>query len=263
MIYLKRIKISVALIILFFPGSSNLIAQSNNIYKHIVFFSGDTISYPVDWVDHVYYDTLESICPDTLHDVRDGEIYAVVQIDDKCWMANNLRYDVPGVYTSGPVVDTINSANPSSLYGRMYDWNTLMNGDSSSSDIPSGIQGICPNGWHLPSDMEWSYMETKLGMPMADFGSDEFRGEHGTVMKSTTGWNLNTNGSNASGFNIFPAGDYESGIFNALGEDAVFWSSTKYSGTFSWFRLLNFSVSGVYRNYGTRTSGASCRCVRD
>ncbi len=100
----------------------------------------------------------------TMTDSRDGEIYATVEIGGQTWMAENLRYDVPGNVS----LDTINLANPSTTYGRLYDWATIMNGATTSSSNPSGVQGVCPSGWHLPSDSEWNEMEMALGMPAAD-----------------------------------------------------------------------------------------------
>ncbi len=200
-------------------------------------------------------------CPDFVTDSRDNETYAVVKIGDDCWMAENLRYDVPGVFGAS---DTVNSANPSTIYGRHYDWATVMNGATTSSSNPSGVQGICPNGWHLPSDSEWNELELALDMPDIDTSAvAAYRGVHGESMKSLSGWNNNGNGTNTSEFNAFPAGAYGSGSFNNLGVNAYFWSSKEYSGSFAWYRSLNGGFAAVSRGNINKTYGFSCRCVED
>ena len=192
---------------------------------------GNTVTYQIANIDSIVYDTTAiATCPATFTDARDNEVYAVVQIGNQCWMAENLRYNASGSY--------LNSANPSTTYGRLYDWATVMNGATTSSSNPSGVQGICPSGWHLPSDAEWNELEMALGMSAADTANNGSRGTHGTGMKSTTGWNNSGNGTNVSGFNAFPAGNYYSGSFYLFGVYSYFWSSTENSPSYAWIRFL-------------------------
>jgi uncharacterized protein (TIGR02145 family) len=179
----------------------------------------------------------------TITDSRDGETYSVVKIGNQCWMAENLRYNASGSW--------LNPANPSTVYGRLYDWATVMNGSGSSSSSPSGVQGICPSGWHLPSDAEWTTLTTAIG------GT-----ETGTAMKSTTGWS-NGAATNASGFNAFPAGIYYSGRFGDLGDATGFWSSTEFSFDGTWCRSLGYWGTGVSRHYDYKEYGHFCRCAKD
>jgi uncharacterized protein (TIGR02145 family) len=216
---------------------------------------GGVISYSINDVDSITYETL--VCPATITDARDGEIYAVVQIEGQCWLAENLRYDVPGVYGAG---DTMLVGAPS-VYGRLYRWSTLMNGSSSSTSNPSGVPGICPSGWHLPSDAEWNEMELALGMSSANTTAIGYRGTHGTDMKSMTDWNSG-NGTNASGFNGFPVGAYTTTFVNG-GDYGYFWTATAYTSNSSWFRYLNSGNAGVRRDKGSANTGRSCRCVQD
>ena len=223
---------------------------------------GNTVTYQIANIDSIVYDTTAiATCPATFTDSRDNEVYAVVQIGNQCWMAENLRYNASGSW--------LNSANPSTSYGRLYDWATVMNGATTSSSNPSGVQGICPSGWHLPSDSEWNELEMALGMPAVDTANTTaYRGTHGTGMKSTTGWNssgnFSGNGTNASGFNVFPAGNYYLGSFSYLGDYAVFWSSTEYSSSTAWRRYLFYLSTGVSRGGGdNKAAGFSCRCVKD
>jgi len=179
--------------------------------------------------------------PNVLFDKRDYSLYSIIKIGNQTWMAENLRYDVPG---------SLNPVNSSISYGRLYNWNAAIK--------------IAPNGWHLPSDSEWNELEMALGMPAADTALQAWRGtDHGVQMKSISGWNSGGNGTNASGFNAFPAGLYTSGSFYHLGSNAYFWSSTENSGSNAWNRYLEIWSTTVYRNYNTKTYGFSCRCVKD
>jgi len=178
--------------------------------------------------------------PNVLFDERDYSLYSIIKIGNQTWMAENLRYDIES--------SRLNPMNPSIEYGKLYNWNTVMK--------------AAPKGWHLPSDAEWNKMEVALGMPAADTANTGWRGtDYGTKMKSTTGWNRN--GTNASGFNAFPAGRYGPGSFASLGDYAYFWSSTENSRSYAWNRNLSFGNTGVTRHFSNKTLGFSCRCVKD
>jgi uncharacterized protein (TIGR02145 family) len=239
--------------------SLNVTSISNTITADYHTTGGSVYHYHMANIDSVVI-IPACTCPDSVTDSRDNETYAVIKIGDDCWMAENLRYDVPGVFGSS---DTVNSANPSLAYGRLYDWATLMNGASTSSSNPSGVQGICPSGWHLPSDSEWNELEMALGMSAVDTANTSWRGVHGTAMKSLTGWNNSGNGTNASGFNAFPAGYYYSGSFINLGGYAYFWSSTEHSVSNAWDRYLGSGGATVGRYSINKALGFSCRCVED
>ncbi|PCI96286.1 MAG: hypothetical protein COB15_10835 [Flavobacteriales bacterium] len=216
-----------------------------------------TAAYTDANIDSITYNTGVANCG-LITDSRDGETYTTVQIGNQCWMAENLRYNASGSW--------LNSANPSTTYGRLYDWATVMNGSSTSSSNPSGVQGICPSGWHLPSDSEWNELEMALGMSAVDTVNTGNRGTHGTGMKSTTGWSSSGNGTNISGFNAFPAGYYYYYYyyFNFLnfGAYTYFWSSTDNSSSTAWARSLPWGPA-VYRYNFSKSFAFSCRCVKD
>lgn len=204
----------------------------------------------------------------SMTDSRDGEVYAIVTIGTQTWMAENLRYDVPTI----ALMDTVNPANPSAKYGRLYHWETLMNGEAASSSSPSGVQGLCPNGWHVPSDDEWNTLEIYLGMDPSSASLTNSRGTHAAAMKSVSGWS-NNNGTNSSGFNALPAGEceYPTPVFDHLGEIAYFWSTTEHSAAYSFKRFLKSEgavsypagVVGMYRGTEAKHIAYSCRCVQD
>ncbi|MCP4440376.1 MAG: hypothetical protein GY810_15630 [Aureispira sp.] len=190
-------------------------------------------------------DSEDDVSSDSLTDSRDGEIYATVKINNQIWMAENLRYDTLGSWS--------NPDNPSAIYGRLYSWTIA--------------QTACPNGWHLPSDAEWSTLEVALGMNPSDSTTTVYgyRDTHGTGMKSTTGWSRG-NGTNTSGFNVFPAGNHISNGYSGWGNYAYFWSSTELGGTKTWARYLGCGSAGVFRDLFDSTHksfGFSCRCIKD
>ena len=190
-------------------------------------------------------------------DDRDNEVYKTIMIDSVIWMAENLRYSVTNSHELIP-----------KRLGRLYTWDILMNGASSSDNIPSGVQGLCPNGWHLPSDKEWISLEISLGLNR-DAYMNGTRGGHGLNMKSTEGWTDSSNGrtgngNNSSGFNIYPTG-FSNGTKGVLFKDhnSFFWTTTENSFTHAYARGFDIrdGVSRSY-NYG-KTIGMSCRCVKD
>jgi uncharacterized protein (TIGR02145 family) len=198
---------------------------------------------------------------DTLVDSRDGEIYEIIKIGDQVWMAENLRYNASGSW--------LNPNNPCEKYGRLYNWNTIMGGVKDP-----GAQGLCPNGWHVPTDEEWSELEIAIGMPKAEANQNVNRGEHAEKMKSAFGWKIYDmdsivwNGNNSSGFNVLPTGVYSMNFgnegFEALGLGATFWTSSSYLNRGSDIYIRGFgNYVGVDRSYVFESYGRSCRCVKN
>lgn len=147
--------------------------------------------------------SVETLGEDSFIDKRDGEKYKTVKIGEQVWMAENLRYDVPGVCTVWPnSVDTIITIDSCIAYGRLYDWATMMAGSSFTDADSSMVQGICPEGWHIPSDSEWKELEMELGISPSDTNGAAWRGsDQGVQLKSTSDWSDNSLNSNSSGFN--------------------------------------------------------------
>jgi uncharacterized protein (TIGR02145 family) len=175
-----------------------------------------------------------------LYDVRDDEVYPVVELGGKYWMAENLRYE-----TSEAM---LNPNNPSKEYGYLYDWHTA--------------KTACPTGWHLSSDADWKALEEVMGMATADLsvlGSRRLLKL--SNIKTQTGWRNGDNGSNTTSFSIFPAGRYEAGVFNNIGNYAFFWTSTLNTANESIGRYIFHRFDEVNRAYIDQSIGQSCRCV--
>jgi uncharacterized protein (TIGR02145 family) len=113
-------------------------------------------------------------------DSRDGKVYSTTTIGNQTWMAENLNYES----TSGSYCYDDAPAN-CDTYGRLYTWAAAMGGAASSSTTPSGVQGVCPDGWHLPSDDEWETLSNYVIFNSAGTSASDI----GPFLKSTTGWN--------------------------------------------------------------------------
>ena len=144
-------------------------------------------------------------CGDPITDSRDVQTYNTVLIGSQCWMKENLNYATGNSWCWG------NNSSNCDTYGRLYDWATIMNGESSSNGVPSGVQGICPTGWHVPSDEEWKILEgtvdSQYGVGDPEWDDTGYRGyDAGNNLKSTNGWNLGGNGTDSYGFTALPGG---------------------------------------------------------
>jgi uncharacterized protein (TIGR02145 family) len=133
-----------------------------------------------------------------------------------------------------------------------------MGGASSSDDVPSGVQGVCPAGWHLPSSAEWDTLINFVG------GTETA----GRKLKSTRGWN-NGNGTDNYGFSALPGGGGWSGGSqeNIAGRTGVWWSATErdnHPSGDAWFRRMGYyDYDRVYRSYFGKIHTYSVRCVQD
>jgi len=240
-----------------FQGTSAL-SEENQCLIHTSFSSN--IAWPYDWSE---FCVVAFVCGDDIE--HDGYDCSTVQIGEQCWFSENCRY-LPEVSPSsegsetepyyyvydyqGSDVTAAQATTNYATYGVLYNWPAVM------------TEGICPSGWHIPSDGEWQTMEISLGMSEADAASEDWRGSPvGDYMKSTSGWNFGGNGSNSSGFNGSQCGFRYSGDFFDYGY-GVWWSASE-SGSYSWFRELYSDLDNVNRSQYTRDYGFSARCVRD
>jgi uncharacterized protein (TIGR02145 family) len=217
------------------------------------------------------------ICGNPFTDTRDQKVYNTVLIGSQCWMAQNLNV---GAKISNEVDQTNNSIiekycydnndGNCATYGGLYMWDELMNYTTSSSSNPSNRQGICPPGWHLPSDAEWCQMETYLDVTVMNCPASGMLGtDVGGKMKETgtSHWiSPNTGATNTSGFTALPSGRREKHPqfpFNGISQIASFWSSTESSTVNAWDRdlMYNEAQCDSYNYY--KTSGYSGRCVKD
>jgi uncharacterized protein (TIGR02145 family) len=187
----------------------------------------------------------------TVSDV-DGNVYPVVKIGDQWWMAASLNVtrDPDGQSVTGYCYE--NDRENCEIYGRLYTWDTAMNGSTEE-----GAPGICPEGWHVPGDAEWTVLFDVLG------GEDVAGGKMKTT--GTTHWDRpNQDATNSSGFNGLPAGGYmvSMELFEGLGVGVHFWSSTEH-GSKAGIPTLHRDYASVVSLVESKSVTANLRCVRD
>jgi uncharacterized protein (TIGR02145 family) len=181
----------------------------------------------------------------------DGNKYTTVKLGEQTWMQQNLR-----VFHSpeGNKIEAFVYNNDSTLlesYGCLYTWNTIMNGSTEE-----GTQGICPCGWHVPSDEDFKKLEMFLGMSETEANATNiWRGQN-------IGTKLKTGGS--SGYNAMLAGRRApSGMFSLAGRMEYMWTSSEY-GSNAWRRCLDLYTNDVGRwNTFSKEYGFSLRCVKN
>jgi uncharacterized protein (TIGR02145 family) len=208
-------------------------------------------------------------CGQTFTDDRDNKTYPTVAIGTQCWMKNNLNYgnmiDPSHDQQKGdpPEKYCLNyDESKCSDYGGLYQWGEavqFLNGASDNSrwnPSPTGyVQGICPVGWHVPSDAEWNALCSNLG---------DCSVAGGKMKLNTRPWeDPNAGATNSSGFTGLPAGTRYIGGTNYFGKAGYFWSTTDNSRTEAWKRTLSNASAGLSNNSSDKSSGYSVRCLKD
>lgn len=204
----------------------------------------------------------------------DGNVYHTVTIGTQTWMVENLKTTK---YRNGDLIGTTTPAskdisqeispkyqwayngNDSNVikYGMLYTWYAVTDG-----------RNLSPNGWHVPTDAEWTtlenYVSTHLGTSLST----------AKALAATTGWSTyikagtigcNPDINNFSGFSALSGGwrYYYDGTFNYVGINGCWWSSTENSTSYAWNRNLNYNDDGLFRLNDTKSIGRSVRCVKD
>jgi uncharacterized protein (TIGR02145 family) len=193
--------------------------------------------------------------------MHEGYDYSTVLIGEQCWFSENCRYlpevspssasstTDPYYYVYGYEGTDVAAAQATSnyeTYGVLYNWPAVM------------TEGVCPSGWHIPSDEEFTELIDFLGGGSVAGGKMKEAGnEHW--------WSPNAGATNSSGFTALPGGYRQNpsgGFFSAIEGYGFWWSASEY-GAYSWERLLSANDDDVHRNGHYRYHGFSARCVRD
>ena len=213
----------------------------------------------------------------------DGYEYSTVQIGGQCWFAENLRTTVysngdvipaylddnawgtatvgaTSVYGEGdsdcnhasPEIDACEEFQSLAEYGRLYNWYAV-----------DDTRGLCPSGWHVPSDLEWMELEGYIA-------NQGFAGIEGTALKSSAGWDSNGTGTDNFGFSGHPGGHRDNGgafgvdsnYGNIAGRSGYWWSSSPNNGN-AIGSYLSYNWSTFFTGTLHITYGFSVRCVRD
>ncbi len=200
-----------------------------------------------------------------------GKTYNAVIIGMQCWMTENLNIGTAILgsqdQTNNGIIEKYcynNIAANCDVYGGLYQWAEVvqyMNGATNTNSwysLPMGnVQGICPSGWHLPFDGEWSSLAVYLGGISVAGGKMK---ETGTVHWVAP----NTGATNSSGFTGLPSGDRDvSGSFIFLATYGDFWAASDNNSTQAWYRNLNTGNETLYRGSYYKSDGFAARCLKN
>ena len=245
-------------------SSSNLTSSSSGMY-------GDGWSWDVPKEARLN----PEIAYDSITDSRDGQIYKTVKIGDQVWMAENLNYydttlnDRSWCYGAPNSFTTENCA----VTGRLYTWAAAIDSVKLATDkenpqdcgygklcaLPDTVYGICPPGWHLPTNTEWNTLFTVVGGKLTA----------GKVLKSQTGWldyqgTGDYYGTDALGFSALPAGyRFSNGYSYNVGSLAFFWSASDSLSDKVYYIYLYFLSWSVYLDSNDKDYALSVRCLKN
>jgi len=189
---------------------------------------------------------------------KDGNTYNTVEIGDQCWLKENLKV---GLMISGSnqmqdngIIEKYcydNLPENCDIYGALYQWDEVMQYQTEA------IQGICPDGWHIPTNEEWSILVEYLGGPF----------EAGGHMKETgiENWESpNTGATNQSDFTGIPGGYLKNNEFYRFRKSLIMWSSTEYNQNSVYSRVIHNSSANISSTSDyNKFNGRSVRCIKD
>jgi uncharacterized protein (TIGR02145 family) len=244
---IHRLKVGKQYIYMYYQDGDQLLLLGHSGSYTTVYPLVPTSNYTV------YFNFVPCIDPE-------GHPYATVAIGSQIWMAQNLN---TGVRINASLDQLNNGVREKycfdddetncSIYGGLYQWNEMMQYDTAQ-----GSHGLCPEGWHLPTDGEYSDLMTSLG-------GDSIAG--GKMKETGIAHWAYPNGfaSNSSGFTALPGGiRFVNGIFSSLHWFAYFWSSTQQSNMgAAWYRDIPSGWGYVYRDGYSKNWGLSVRCIKD
>lgn len=230
------------------------------------------------------HDIIDSgrVQPSTITDI-DGNVYQVIKIGEQWWMTENLKvtryrngdriplikdskewkhtfFGAYAIYPHTRLDGLETNEEVGDKYGLLYNWYAVNNS-----------RGLCPEGWHIPSDADWKKLEMHLGMSQQDANQTGRRGynQGGQIKSRRTdpdphpSWRSpNVGATDYAGFSAVPGGfrSYD-GSFDDIGRRGVWWSSTKYDDIMVWSRILHFQYGNIFRDISCIDDGLSVRCV--
>jgi len=214
-------------------------------------------------------------CPATPTVEYEGQVYNTIQIFSQCWLKENLNAGtmIPGSQkmANNNILEKYcysNSVDSCTKYGGLYQWDEMM-----QYTTQQGAQGICPPGWHIPTDEEWKVLggavDSQNGIGDEIWDVVGYGGiDAGTKLKTISGWISGSNGTDLFGFSGLPGGcrAFNSGSFVDSFTWGIWWSSTQDvqdTTLYSWYRVLDNLETGILRGFPEKTYGFSVRCVRN
>lgn len=247
-----------SIIVLFLIGLIEVLPNNKNDIKIISFEQFDSISNIKKKKNKFFMDS------------RDGNIYKVVKIGSQIWMAENLKYlpkivdakigsiSKPLYYVydySDTIVKNAKLTSNYSTYGVLYNWSAVMNGEKSSDSNHRNVQGICPKGWHLPSDAEWNQLFEYID----NLKDDSIKNRDTIQFISINNSNIYTVGFAP----VLGGRRYYDGTFQYIENLGFWWSSTTDEKLYAWYRSIGYDYNELYRSYSIKEDAFSVRCIKN
>jgi uncharacterized protein (TIGR02145 family) len=218
--------------------------------------------------------------------VYEGQTYRTVKIGSQVWMADNLsvgKMVIADKYEAMQKDNNIieyyapkNDDQEAQKVGAYYTWNEMMQYKATDNANIGSTQGICPSGWHIPTDHEWNVLEafvdSEFDLNSTNWNRTGNRGtDSGKKLKSRTGWKVtswfpNPNGTDDYGFNMLPSGGSTKGIFFIdYGNIAAYWTATaqERSDAMAWKRTFEFRFDNVNRTNCNKQEALLVRCIKN
>ena len=186
-----------------------------------------------------------------------GNQYTTITINGKEWFKENLKTTKYATgdsiineqgnaswnnLSTGAWANYDNNVANDAIYGKLYNWYAV-----------SDVRGLCPTGWRVASDLDWTSLTALYGTDAAA----------GNELKSTTSWTTPNSNSNTSGFGAVPGGGRGGGLFGDITNKGFWWTSTLFDSSNSYARRLEYNLDTVARYYESNKSGFSVRCVKN
>jgi uncharacterized protein (TIGR02145 family) len=250
--------------------------KSSAITSGLTMLESGILDAPISNETYTFEFATNIPCPGTPTVVYEGQVYNTIQIFSQCWLKENLNAGsmINGTQdqTNNSIIEKYcynNAQDSCTKYGGLYQWDEMM-----QYSALQGVQGICPQGWHLPTDEEWKVLEGAadsyygIGDEVWDINLD-YRGyDAGTNLRTTSGWHGGGNGNDMFGFSGLPGGDRDyraSSYFDDIDWFGGWRSSTKdeYNGAFDRGIYCEDSKVVRFSYVGNNICGVSVRCLRD
>lgn len=212
-------------------------------------------------------------CPGIPIVTYEGQVYNTIQIFNQCWLKENLNVGIVILGTQEMNDNSIiekycynDEEVNCDIYGGRYQWDEVM-----QYTAQQGARGICPSGWHLPTDEEWKILEGAvdsqygIGAQTWDYMTYNRGFDAGTNLKTTYGWNYGGNGLDLFGFSGLPGGyRSNSGGFIGIGDSDGWWASSEINTNYAWSRYIGYIYAQVGRfDNGDKNYGFSVRCLKN
>jgi uncharacterized protein (TIGR02145 family) len=204
-------------------------------------------------------------CPGTPTITYEGQVYHTVQIGTQCWLKENLNVGTMIIGSQLQIDNQItekycydNDPVNCQVYGGLYQWDEMM----QYVFVP-GVKGICPDGWHLPTEDEYCTLKVLIDPSVICDAFGWSGTDIGTKLKSTAGWEQGGNGTDAFGFMAIPAG-YRAlyGNFDGITGGCFFWTSNVLFPD-AWLWFLTYYSTQTFRCHWDDYCGQSVRCLKD